>query len=175
MSIPQKYSCRFLVLLSFYQWLQWTSNFPFRLDITIIFLSLSYVLRYRQPVQQHSAEQQREAEAMLARVDRVNRLKERVESHPELGDRARWTPMDGDAIQDFPRLNEEYLRQYTFGVYQVKQAKNYADEHLKQGTYEVHFNIYMLQYCNDLSHCGLLLNHVREYGDASLFSLDNLE
>ena len=37
----------------------------------------------------------------------------------------------------FPKLNESNLREQTFGVYQIKQAKSYTDEHLKDGQYSI--------------------------------------
>ncbi len=94
---------------------------------------------FRRPPFQHSDEQEREAQGMLARVNAANTLKQRVDQNPNLGGRARagWTPIDAAQIDDFPRLNYDYLRSLTFGIYQVKLAKNYADEHLKNGTYEV--------------------------------------
>lgn len=96
-----------------------------------------YVARYRQPPVVHSDAEEREALAMLAKVNTPNRLKERVERNPNLRGRAQWNRMNATAIPNFPVLDEDYLRECTFGVYQVAQGKNYADEHLKQGTYEV--------------------------------------
>ncbi len=37
-----------------------------------------------------------------------------------------------DRVPNFPILTEDEVRAITFGVYQVHQAKLYADEHLKE-------------------------------------------
>ena len=43
-----------------------------------------------------------------------------------------------DHMQDFPRYTEEEIRALTLGVYQVKLAKSYAQEHFNEdGTYEI--------------------------------------
>ncbi len=76
---------------------------------------------------------------MLARVDMQSRLKQRVEQNAELRTRARrgWNELEAAQIDDFPRLDNDYLRSLTFGVYQRKLAKNYTDEHLRNGRYNV--------------------------------------
>ena len=41
---------------------------------------------------------------------------------------------------NFPQLTEDYIRQLTFGVYQLKQARSYTREHINdQGLYEFEF------------------------------------
>ena len=35
-----------------------------------------------------------------------------------------------DSERDFPKLSEEDLRNLTLGVYQVKMARSYSQEHL---------------------------------------------
>ena len=43
-----------------------------------------------------------------------------------------------DSLEDFPVLTEDDVRQLTFGVYQVNQAKRYTDEHLQvDGKYTI--------------------------------------
>ncbi|XP_062613816.1 uncharacterized protein LOC134275563 [Saccostrea cucullata] len=43
-----------------------------------------------------------------------------------------------DAVPDFPKLSENYLRSLTFGIYQIKQASSYSREHLdEEGGYEI--------------------------------------
>ncbi len=96
-----------------------------------------YCYSYRQQAFLPSAEQETEAAGMLARVNTPNHVQERVERDPAMGAQVRWTPMDATAVPTFPRLDEAYIRKLTFGVYQLKQANNYADEHLQNGAYEV--------------------------------------
>jgi hypothetical protein len=47
----------------------------------------------------------------------------------------------GDCFNDFPKLQEDDLRQLTLGVYQLKLAKSYSVEHLNtDGSYEMFVN-----------------------------------
>ncbi|CAG2244312.1 unnamed protein product [Mytilus edulis] len=44
--------------------------------------------------------------------------------------------IDGnDSVEDFPKLSEEDIRDITLGVYQVKLAKSYTEEHLENDDY----------------------------------------
>ncbi|XP_062574273.1 uncharacterized protein LOC134236110 [Saccostrea cucullata] len=51
----------------------------------------------------------------------------------------RWTPIDAtEACQSFPKLTEDEIRELTLGVYQVKLARSYTQEHCSSdGTYEI--------------------------------------
>ena len=94
-----------------------------------------------------SPEQQEEADRMLARVNTPNMLQQRVEQNRNLGARARWEALDAVQAQDFPRLDADYLRSLTMGVYQVGLARNYADEHLQNGTYYVRIILHLYSTC----------------------------
>ena len=49
-----------------------------------------------------------------------------------------WHSMDATrSAASFPRMSEDEVRAITFGVYQVHQAKFYAEEHIKEGKYLV--------------------------------------
>ena len=49
--------------------------------------------------------------------------------------------MEKDDLQNFPKLSEDELRDLTLGVYQIKQAKSYTQEHLNtDGKYEFSIN-----------------------------------
>ncbi|CAC5412517.1 unnamed protein product [Mytilus coruscus] len=40
-----------------------------------------------------------------------------------------------DSVEDFPKLSEEDIRDITLGVYQLKLAKSYTEEHLENDEY----------------------------------------
>ncbi|XP_062618934.1 uncharacterized protein LOC134280537 [Saccostrea cucullata] len=72
----------------------------------------------------------------------VNVLKEYVETNGLDKRQVRWRKIDAsDTSIAFPQLSEEEIRELTMGVYQIKLAKSYAQEHLdKDGTYEIYVN-----------------------------------
>lgn len=44
-----------------------------------------------------------------------------------------WKKLDAlDAVPDFPSMTEEELRNITIGVYQLKMAKHYTQEHMSE-------------------------------------------
>lgn len=95
--------------------------------------------RYRPPIASDKPEDEQLAKEMLEKVSQPNRLEQRVKKG-KFSSRGRgWVPMQHAEIQDFPKLDLSYLRALTFGVYQLKQARHYVDEHLTpDGEYEVH-------------------------------------
>ncbi len=54
------------------------------------------------------------------------------------------TEIDDDtAVPEFPVLSEDEVRDITWGVYQVAQAKNYCNTHMDEdGNYEVSYHCY---------------------------------
>ncbi len=53
-----------------------------------------------------------------------------------------WNKIDAaTAVPDFPRLRESDILALTFGVYQVRQARRYADQHLQDGKYVVSIHV----------------------------------
>ena len=83
------------------------------------------------------------ARKMLEKAKQPNHLKEKVLQDKTLGKRARqWVPLNEARHYDtFPTLTEDYLRSLTFGVYQLKQAPNYADQHLGDGDVDTYLHI----------------------------------
>ena len=56
----------------------------------------------------------------------------------------------------FPAFNEDYIRELTFGVYQLKQAKSYTAEHLDDyGNYKFLF----LKLRDDVIHVRINSRH----------------
>ncbi|CAC5410717.1 unnamed protein product [Mytilus coruscus] len=73
-----------------------------------------------------------------------NYLMERVK-HQELDkqQKLKWEPIDAsdNSVVDFPKLDEEDLRNITLGVYQLKLAKSYNKEHQNEnGQYDILIN-----------------------------------
>ncbi|KAK3101751.1 hypothetical protein FSP39_006112 [Pinctada imbricata] len=68
-----------------------------------------------------------------------NMLKMKVEQEGMEKRSFRWKKVDcADVAANFPHLSEEEIRNITIGVYQVKMAKSYVQEHLdEEGTYEI--------------------------------------
>ena len=70
------------------------------------------------------------AERMLRLASQPNHLRERVEEKRWAKKKASWLPITQESLPDFPRLTLDELRYITLGVYQLKQAKSYTEEHL---------------------------------------------
>ena len=80
------------------------------------------------------------AKKMLSLLNETNELKNyvaRIKHGTER--RLKWEALDASGtIMDFPRLSFDDLMELTLGVYQLKQAKTYAVEHIDpDGAYEV--------------------------------------
>jgi len=73
------------------------------------------------------------ARLMLERSRMPNILMERVERerlHTHQG--GRWVPLQHADLPGFPRLSLEYLRDFTFGTYQVKLAPGYVQDRIER-------------------------------------------
>ncbi|XP_051159163.1 uncharacterized protein LOC127280299 [Leptopilina boulardi] len=70
------------------------------------------------------------ANRMLQLVSQVNHLQETVESHGWTRKRVIWEPLADTVLTDFPKLTLDELTLLMLGVYQIKQARSYTDEHL---------------------------------------------
>lgn len=64
----------------------------------------------------------------------INHLKEEVESNKLDSRQAVWRKPDQLDSLDFPRLDEEELRNLTCGSYQIKLATSYVEEHFNGGS-----------------------------------------
>ncbi|CAF1618999.1 unnamed protein product [Didymodactylos carnosus] len=78
------------------------------------------------------------AKAFFERKDMINDLEKNLEDKDIMKAR-QWLKYDAaQACPDFPILTEEKLREFTLGVFQVKQARSYTVEHLDlDGEYEI--------------------------------------
>ncbi|CAF1019076.1 unnamed protein product [Didymodactylos carnosus] len=67
---------------------------------------------------------------MLKRLHDKNSLKERIIQY-DLAKNSKWKSYDATDC-DFPELSEDQLRDLTFGIFQLRQAKSYVAEHLEK-------------------------------------------
>ncbi|XP_052090260.1 uncharacterized protein LOC127726916 [Mytilus californianus] len=73
---------------------------------------------------------------MLHMSKKKNELMERVSNENLHSRSGRWQKIDGnDSVEDFPKLSEDDIRDITLGVYQLKLAKSYTEEHLENDEY----------------------------------------
>ena len=80
------------------------------------------------------------AEKILNLLKETNELQKYVKQLKDDSEKKlKWAALDASgSINDFPRLSLDSLMDLTLGVYQLKQAKAYAIEHIDpDGTYEV--------------------------------------
>ena len=80
------------------------------------------------------------AEKMLNLLKETNELQNYVKQLKDGSEKKlKWVTLDASgSINDFPRLSLDSLMDLTIGVYQLKQAKTYAIEHIDPDrTYEV--------------------------------------
>lgn len=73
----------------------------------------------------------------LSRND--NSLQTRVEEEGLNGRAMRWMKVDADDVApEFPRYDETELRELTFGIYQLRMARSYTQEHIDvDGKFEI--------------------------------------
>ncbi|MCG7879800.1 MAG: transposase family protein, partial [Candidatus Thiodiazotropha endolucinida] len=78
------------------------------------------------------------ARRMMALAKTPNKLKDKVLKNGWDKKRVIWEKIDDTELESFPELTEDELRDLTMGVYQLKQAKAYTDEHFDEnGSYEI--------------------------------------
>ena len=82
---------------------------------------------------------------MLYLLKQSNELKSNIESSGLIRQKKVWKPLDAcdssSVATEFPKLTEDEIRSLTLGVYQLKMAKLYTQEHVDEhGGYEIHVN-----------------------------------
>ena len=98
---------------------------------------------YRRPLVTEKAGDAEMANEMLAKVLITNNnVFQRVEKGLLSSRGENWVKMSAnDAAPDSPKTSSENLHKLTMGVYQLRQAAKYTEEHLnKKGDYEVHIH-----------------------------------
>lgn len=107
-----------------------SSQVPFICDYIKIVCGISN--KYFPPLSTGCTEEDSLVAAKMQYLSRqINQLKEEVEEKKLDTRSAIWK--HPDELQDFPRLNEDQLRELTCGTYQVKLASSYAEEHFGNG------------------------------------------
>lgn len=116
------------------------SQIPFIGDYVIIVAALCN--KYRPPISRSSEEDEQAAAKMLHLSQRANTLQERVEGEGLDRRGMRWSKVDVENVApDFPCYDESELRQLTLGVYQLRMALSYAQEHTDaEGGFEILIN-----------------------------------
>ena len=99
--------------------------------------------KYRPPLSVDNAQNTDDlqlAAQMIGMSFAQNQLRERVVKDGLEKRNVKWEKMDGADVS-FPVLKEQSLRDITLGVYQLKLAKSYTQEHLDDdGSYEILIN-----------------------------------
>jgi hypothetical protein len=72
------------------------------------------------------------ANVALNETPNVNSLKEKIETRGFKRLTKKWAPANSESVPDFPKLSWEDLRRLTLGSFQLKIAKRYIQEHLKE-------------------------------------------
>ncbi|XP_061168891.1 uncharacterized protein LOC133178157 [Saccostrea echinata] len=97
--------------------------------------------KYRSPISTGNEESDLNMAAKMRHLlSKSNLLQQEVESHGLDKKSHRWTKLDEATadLDDFPGFTEDEVRELTLGVYQVKLAKRYSQEHTNlDGTYEI--------------------------------------
>lgn len=100
--------------------------------------------KYRAPLNTGDAESDQLLGAKMKHLAKQkNTLIERIENENLARRTGDWKKMDADdAVPNFPTMTEEELRNITLGVYQLKMARGYAQEHLnEEGDYAIVVNV----------------------------------
>ena len=115
-----------------------TNQVPYIQDY--VHIACSLINRYFKPMNIGDPEADELLGAkMLFLSKQINELKNKVENDGLDKRSYKWSKIDStDFDIEFPRLNEEELRNLTLGTYQLKMAKSYTEEHFdSEGRYEV--------------------------------------
>jgi hypothetical protein len=87
-----------------------------------------------------SIEDQANAAKMIYLAKQSNAVQQRVESEGLDSRSCKWIKTN-ESDTDFPFISEEQLRDITVGVYQIKLAKSYIQEHTNEnGSYDILVN-----------------------------------
>ena len=111
---------------------------------------------YRPDLNSSKPEDEAVARQMLQRKTMSNALQSKVEKGGLSSRSRRWQNICDADVTNFPALSEHSIRELTFGVYQVKQAKHYTDEHLRDGDYKISVQ----KSAENLLHCLIQSRHI---------------
>ena len=114
------------------------SQIPYIGDFVRIVCALTN--KYMPPLSSPASVEQDQTVAarMLTQCGKVNALKEIIEEK-KLPKRGKcWKSAEDMPLEDFSKMTEEHLREYTLGVYQLRFSPSYIQEHL-DGNCDIHF------------------------------------
>jgi hypothetical protein len=126
--------------------------------------------RFRPPLVKTTDSDIALARLMKQRASVSNSLAEKCKPGGVFGNhrQATWKQLDATEIPDFPKLEDEHIEDLCFGVYQLKIAKPYAQQHFSveadSNSAEDNGNIFKLNYCkiqDGVIHCRLESRHKR--------------
>lgn len=96
--------------------------------------------KFRPPLRKDSIEDQATAAKMIYLAKQSNAVQQRIETEGLDSRACKWVKMN-ESNANFPTLSEEQLRNITVGVYQIKLAKSYVQEHIDEsGGYDILVN-----------------------------------
>ena len=96
---------------------------------------------YRPPLIACSSDDTELAEKLKKLMKVSNYLQKKVLDEKLATRIAVWQKMEEEALEDLSKLSDSQLQDLTLGIYQIKQAKSYAQEHMsEEGKYE--FNVH---------------------------------
>lgn len=98
------------------------------------------------------------AEKMLKMASQENLVQKLVLSDNALLHRSKsWFSLHdlNNCLYDFPKMTEDDIRALTIGIYQVRQAASYIDEHIHGTTSQIYFR----QSMSDLIHARIQYRH----------------
>jgi len=85
--------------------------------------------RYKQLITRTNSDEQR-AMQMLQKAEEVNVVQARIDAENLLNRRGRWVALTEAHFPLFPQLDEDFLRNYNFGTYQVFLSPSYVQDTL---------------------------------------------
>ena len=78
------------------------------------------------------------ANEILRKANMDNELKIYLEQNNLITKRSNYNPIESTDLTDFPEISLDEIREITMGVYQMKRAPCYTNEHLTEdGLYEL--------------------------------------
>lgn len=101
---------------------------------------------YRPPRIHMNENEQIVAQRMLRSLRIPNTLQIRIEKENWARKRIVWQDLDAASMEDIPKLTYDELHDITLGIYQLKQAKSYTQEHKKS-----EHGLYIIQLHKDTS------------------------
>jgi len=95
-------------------------------------IACAFFNAFAPPIHADKPENIQLAQRMVERVGIRNLLQEQLSTQILTRCPSQWERMSAEGLEEFPVLTEVELREFTFGIYQLKQAASYTGEHLTE-------------------------------------------